>query len=449
MSDNISIFYDLETTGLDPVCQILNMCFTVVDEDWNPIDDFYVNIPISRLQLPTARAMMVTGILAEEHQERDDLVEESQAMYDLRRWLLKYTDYREKKVPLIGFNSNRFDLGFWRTSMIRNGVSPYFANSLLYRDLLALTQRLCTIDERFLSKIQEGKITDLNPFSLKLDRITKCFDIATETQTHDSFDDVRLTIRYAKFLSEEYGSDIREYNPFEISGYGVGGKIVKKAYPRFYDDEGNYQNRTIETISPTSYMFRLHERGNYSVWVDLEKFERGEGRESIFWFNRQTSSFFFDGIEENDRRLNGLAEKAKEEFSGITVDNYWQPKNCDIEQFIYELKFPDLDELNTVIWSGVTASVLKCYHARTLYRRWWLRQGGLGKNKTSHLRNYAKYRYGGKMRMGDDDERHPTLRMMVDEIVSEGQSASDERTKEVLRSLYRFYKNSDILKALQ
>jgi Exonuclease len=301
----LSIFYDLETTDKNTVGQILNFAFVVVDENFNIIDEYCNNILISRLQLPSPGAILANKTNVIEHQKKAKL-KEVEAMRNIFQFISKYTS--KEKIPLIGYNSNKFDLPYLRTSLIRNGINPYFGGKLIYKDLLFAARKLHVTHPDFpLSKI----INENNEprLSLTLESLCKNFSILSSEQKHESREDVLITIELAKIFLTLFSLDVRNFEAYEASKfhqYGRGNCIIKVHEPEY---DLHKEERFI-----TKHLSLLDSDHRYALWIDLDKFKENENEKSIHWFNQASSQIICEEKLVDDEDLKSPKTKLKKLF---------------------------------------------------------------------------------------------------------------------------------------
>ena len=126
----ISIFFDLETSTTEPIGQILNYSFIATDDKFEIIDECSDSVKISPLELPVADAILANRIDVIEHQKHNYL-NETLSMKKIFDFFTKMIEKNKgEKIVLIGYNSLKFDVPYLRTSMIRNGLSPYFRGKI-------------------------------------------------------------------------------------------------------------------------------------------------------------------------------------------------------------------------------------------------------------------------------------------------------------------------------
>ena len=432
-----SIFFDLETTDLNTVGQILNYAFVEVNDDWSIQSKLTGTVKISRTQLPDPYAILATKLDVIKHNE-ESTDPEHIAVAKIQKYLQSVIE--KDQVKLIGYNSNIFDVPYLRTSMIRNGLNPYFGGCLNYGDVLHAVKRLCCDNEDFVNLLEKN---ENNRTVYKLESVLKSLGLLNidETQEHESLADVLLTIKLAKHLSDNYNLDIRNYHSYEVKKNRFD---VVKVFP-FIDENGN------KVSDEYCYYAVLEQNKNQALWINLKKFEEGLEKKSVSWYNKTTSSFF---VKEylNDDRLKSRASVAKRELSHITLENFFPPKNCDIEQFIYMMPIGDISALYDAIWRNDLFLIKdrKCKFASQLYLRFLCNNLDIDKIEST-LKDYAIYRYGGKLKLDKynfeieyqegifSESFHRTYNELIDIIDTLSQEPENNF---IMRRLKDFYQNS-------
>lgn len=450
---DLAIFYDLETSDQNPIGQILNFSFICVDKDFKIVDEFSDDILISRLQLPSPQAILANRVDVLEHQKTAKLSEKMAA--------LKIAQFIDKQIgmygraSLIGYNSSKFDLPFLRTTLIRNGINPYFFGKLNYRDLLLLSRKLSVSVKDF--PRFAGKTNDR--ISLSLETLTNYFGLLEGKQVHSSREDVMITIELAKLYKEKFGFDVRTYEAYEANTLHASarqGKVYRQYFPNY--DLAAVSGTTAFNVEAACTLLDADHK--YSLWIDLERYVQGMGRKSISWYSQQTSSFFTDKKELDSLELRETAKKALQEFKSINLKNYFGKSTCDIEQDIYRLDISMINNLNDVIWqsdkNGSKSRFTK--EAKIIHLRHELANYAWG-NKSDKavedmLRQYGTYRYGGKMPINkfkdtdqDGMEMGDTYHIGLKELFQAAESPecnSNADDKRLMQSLKQFYLNSDI-----
>jgi hypothetical protein len=425
-----AIFYDLETTDLNFVGQILNYAFITVDETFTEVSRLTGDIKISRTQLPEAGAVLANRVNVIAHQETASHTE-PEAMMKIRKYIQSVIDNSSEKVRLIGFNSSNFDLPFLRTSMIRNGVSPYFGKNICYGDVLHASKSLLKT-HKFKSQLKFFREDEPEIPSCKLEHLTKSFGLLAEddVQLHESSWDVELTIEYASFLNEEFGLNVFDFESYTaLEKPGV--LVSRLSYP-------------------AAHVMLFDVKGNYSLWLDIDAYKEGKGKEAIKWYNKATSFFDFDLSYDAPEEELDIFEAAKAEFPDLDCYNYFPEKTCDIEQFIYKLKFDEIDDLYSAIWNG-NRKAIRTKNASKMYIRYLLAHANLNEKTAPLLKKYAKYRYGGQMKVdrfeteyepGEEHKayhrKYKDMRSELEELIKDS-SGEDE---DILLALRDFYDSS-------
>lgn len=434
-----SIFFDLETTDLNFVGQILNYAFVVVGDQWEVVDTLHGTIKVSNLQLPSPYAILANRVDLIQHQEEAE-DNEQQAMAKIRMWLERTIETERNPVKLIGFNSIRFDLPFLRTSMIRNGVNPYHPQ-LRYGDLLHVAQKLAAVNPSFDAMLGANK-------SLKLERLCQLENIMDTKQTHESLDDVLITIKLAKHFATYYGIDVRKWTEYEAGKYEDGRTVVMKVFP---EKDAKYHQDEFANNRSNARMVALDVDKSYALWIDIDLWKEGKGAEAVSWYSKAYSNFFVEKVIKDPEAI-ALAQEAREDLSMFNLKNFFPERNCDIEQFIYMMKFNESGALSDAIWSNNLDGLkqLNSKYGSKLYLRHLMNNKPLSET-VELVRKYALYRYGGKMKVNkmDINENAPqSFHITYNELVSSANKLLEERTdkedKKLLKSLIKFYEQSPI-----
>jgi hypothetical protein len=430
------IFFDIETSDLHYIGQILDYAFVEVDDNWNICSTLRGKIKLSRLQLPNPGSIVATGIdIIRHNEEAEDL--EHVAMAKILKYLQTIVEREETK--LIGYNSSKFDLPYIRTSFIRNGLNPYFAGAIKYGDLIHVVQKLVASNPDFYSKLPKK---DSGKPSTKLEAVSKAFGLldAEQVQDHESYSDVLLTIKLAKHVADNYGVDVRYYSAYEALDPST--KVVR-GYP--YVDKNNVADH-----DDYSYYALLEQNKAQALWVNIKDFEDGRGRDAVNWYNKNTSSFFVKEVV-TDESWKARAEKAVSEYKGITLNTFWPKKVCDVEQFIYMLPMNEIDAVYDAIWRKDLTLIkqMRSKYGSQLYLRFLCNISTI-EDVENQIKEYALYRYGGKLKLGKDHlvgnyedpfEYYPTYKLMLAQLE---ETAKDEKYSHIMNQLRKCYENSAI-----
>lgn len=447
-----ALFFDLETSDRNTIGQIINYSFIEVDGSFAPRSELSGLIKISRLQLPSPDAILANRTDVERHQQ-DAVDREREAMRKIFEYIKGVIERTRGPVSLIGYNSNRFDIPYLRTSLIRNGFNPYFGGKLNGRDLLQLVRKLSACHPDF-PRPNEPDEQGKARLSLTLQSVARAFGLLEGVQRHESREDVLLTIRVAEHCARIFGGDVRSFEAYEVSGITERGTIRWMRTP-CYETDGT--GRHIST--PYALLDADHRS---SLWINLERFAAGEGRASISWYGRSTGAFVVDRespqVTPEQREL---AQKALLEYSTLTLKNFFSASSCDIEQDIYRLDFDGIEALRAALWDRNTIPMSKLKEpreVRVLYLRHALAhyEWGSGKDEEVErkLRAYALYRYGGELQLvkqlpspGEQIRsatHHDTWQALTSRIAALLSERNDGADQQLLRALMRFYESSDI-----
>lgn len=407
-----SIYFDLETTSTSFVGQILNFCFVTVDENFNKVKTLKGDVKLSRLQLPEPGAILANKVNV---LLREAKLSEFEAAKTIWSFLC---DESKDGVALIGYNSNRFDFDFLKTTLNRNGFIPP-STRLKRRDLLHAVRYLCAKNP----EIRKALTRD-DKLVCTLENVSQTFGLLDGAQSHEAEADVELSIKLGKYILDNFGVDVRTlsgYEPPILSKYEVVSKVdglIEKPY------------------------CLLDENLNGALWVDLGKFKEVENkREAVFYYNKNKSDFFLGETEPEPLSLDFMSS-IEEAYKGVTLDNFFSEPKGDIEVFIYKMKNEEIIALGDLIRGKELRSV-PTDNTKRLWGRW--RLANLPESDPfvqKNLPEYAKYRYGGGMNLGADNPKiHKTATELFMELESLRKSESGEN-REILDALREYYLSS-------
>jgi hypothetical protein len=447
------IFFDLETSSRLFMGQILNYSFIETDDSLNILDELSGKIRVSRLELPDPGAIITNRINLLMHNEDPHALSEPESMRLITEFISKKCS-GPLKPRLLGYNSSKFDIPFLRTSLIRNGINPYFGGKIVYEDLLFVVRKLATLSQDFPLHLCRNPL-DNSKLSLKLETVSSALNVSKNPQTHESRDDVLLTIDLARNLETNFGVSLQSFNAIETPPSGM----LPRSAEVFYFVEPEY-DLGLQRRSCSYPATLLDSNSRSSLWIDLRRYAQGAGRKSIRWINKGSSCMYLSPeIHLHNPEHAELAKTALDEFSKINLANFFRPTECDIEQHIYRLDFDAIAALNEAIWSGNTAALkaLENKDASVIFLRYRLANyvygSGFDTKLDSLLRDYSLYRYGGhalvlkgELEQTDVNPFHPRLSLFLHEIEERLTNTKDEKDIELLEALKGFYFKSDIFR---
>lgn len=451
-----ALFYDLETSDKNPIGQIINYSFISKGLQQPSLEELSGIVRLSRLQLPDPGAILANRTDVVEHQRRA-VDNEPEAMGRIWKFLAACIEASHGALPLVGYNSSRFDLNYLRTSFIRNGLNPYFSGKIVPRDLLHVVQKAYLTAPHFRSRIVSERGAE-KKLSLSLQTVGHALGLLEGVQAHESREDVVLTMRVAEWLQAECGLDVASFEAYEggkLHSTARSGAVYLLEQPEYDLSADSFVTKTPVTLLDAS--------GRAALWIDLQRYADRQSPECIMWRSAAKHSFFVSQQAMQDPELQKLARAALRQFSGITLKNFFSDSTCDIEMDIYRLDFDNLDLYSKAVHDNNKAALESCSSpdARVLWLRRQLAspQATIENPKTAEvLRKYALYRYGGKLqtvraldRKDDDDAGsfHQTLRDMVRDLMLKREAAvmrQDQADLKLLDSLERYIRNSDIVR---
>jgi exodeoxyribonuclease-1 len=199
--DKIYLFYDLETSGLDPAFdQVLTFAGIRTDSRLREIDRTSLTIRLRKDVIPSPNAF-VTHCLT-----MKDLAD-GQCEYQAARLL--HSLFNTPDTVSVGYNSLGFDDEFLRFLFYRNLLEPYthqYANGCFRADILpvaALYKRFCTPPAIQWPCLDNGRPT------LKLEHIAKENQFITSGPAHDAMADVEALVALCRRFAQR--SDMWAY----------------------------------------------------------------------------------------------------------------------------------------------------------------------------------------------------------------------------------------------
>lgn len=453
----VSIFYDLETTHLTPMGQILNCCFIAVDRSWNEIARCAHDIKISPLQLPDPDAMLANRTATLTHQQAATKTER-QALREIHTFVHDMIGYAKGPVELIGYNSGRFDLNFLRTSLIRNGLNPYFYGKVVPRDLLHTVRHLSATDPSFPRACKAGSADNRKAtLSLSLETISRELGLLSGKQSHHAVADVELTIQLAKSLERTFHVDGRLYAGYaanQLHELGREHSVLVALAP-----QADLRKQEIATRVPFTLLCNDQKNG---LWVDLAQYREGKGRQAIRWMGANSGSLCAEPDDVMSHEYAVDAKQARDEFRDISISNFFSRSTCDVEADIFRISFSEIDNLTSAIWGGDRRAVLTngTSDAKELYVRHLLSEldwDAVTETQEKRLATYATYRYGGACNIDKshlepiepsiaNPAAHSTLNQYIARIETLRSCTSSEQDLLILNELMSFYEQSPIMR---
>jgi hypothetical protein len=427
-----AIVFDLETSDKITTGQILNYSFILIDETFQQVGELSGLVRLSRLELPSPEAILTNRIFLPEHQRlaEDD---ESEFVKKLDNWFSHVIASVPTPIALIGFNSARFDLPFLRTVFIRNGVSPFY-RELVPKDILFAAQKAFLSNPEFQEKILSSKGEKL---SLSLSSVTKALGLLTKAQSHESRDDVLLSIELMKMLRERFAVCSVTLESYEAATLHVRGAIAFRA-------ETNYEEGGEPVVAiPMACLDFDHRQ---ALWIDLNRFSAVPEKSSIRWFTKQRHTFFLSTGQEV--KYLELRDRAMKEFANVRLSNFFERSDCDIEVDIHRLDFDGIRSLGEAIVSGDKSKLKGASRdALVLWLRYQLRSKSFNYSEPKSLetlKTYLDYRYGGAMIISKREpiERHETLEDRMSRISSLLAERTDPEDQHLLLGLKDIYEQS-------
>lgn len=340
------IFYDFETSTLDLAGQILTYSFIVTNQNLDIQTELNGKIKLNRTQLPDIDAILTNRIDVIRHQvEAEPEIDAARRIYEfISQQVDTYFD-----CLMIGFNSNQFDLQFFRNLLIRYGINPYFNGHLQNRDVLHFARFLALANPDSFP-LQVGVGQDDRPYySFRLEGLANAFHILDAPQTHDARDDVVLTIRLVRVMTDRFGTTMAEFVPFEP----IFSKLQTSSGTADVGVQYELGMPGSERIVPHFWMRLLDEKKNRIV-VDLTRYAEQPDVSSVRYWNANKQYYRLDTLTPVQREtITPLVESvlSNQAIMTLTADAYFAliKKDWDIEYQIHEMGFEHIGLLNKSI----------------------------------------------------------------------------------------------------
>lgn len=475
------IFFDLETTDTNFVGQILEYAFVYTDSNFEPISILQGSIVLNPIQIPSPDAIHATKINIENLLNKSEEFitdyhvpgfpcEESlflknwseyDSMHLISDWIKEIVE--RDNVALIAHNGNNFDIPFLRTSMIRNGVHPYF--TCTYGDSKNMLKYVACKDTKIYDKLVS--LDSKRPFALQ--NACRAFNIIDENtvQKHRAIDDVILTIELCKKLVDHIPYVSNNINDFITKNNED--RILKTKYVSYEEDEGIESGKVITYGSYNK---------KYFIFLDVKKaienrkqildssLTTDEIKKMMYWCKLEGGFFYIDSIVDDPKIKDVESELVKIknhilEHYKISLDNFFPTKICDIEQHIYMMPFGGNNELSKCIKQFADSEKIFLTptdkFAKILLTRFKLNNCYRNTDKDEYKKVYDLYM---KYRYGLDAEEFSKSQMIVtrfkfdrDKLTDEDYHTSfidiEKRTKELIRQEIKVGNNVDHLLGLQ
>lgn len=349
------IFYDFETSSRDTIGQILSYAFILCSSQFQPLKECCGLIKPNPTQLIEAGAILTNKLSIDLLQEYGTTeYEAAQKMVTFISDCLK----THGSLTLVGFNSNSFDLGFLRTTLIRNGFNPYFEGKLKNIDMLHVAQWLAFQHPHDFPWVRTSSSSHTY-FSFKLEDLATEFNLIQEAQSHDAREDVLLTMSLAHIFQKHYAFDIDTFVPFEDHAC-KSHRLVKQKTRHFADID--------DTPKPYIYHYYwiLSVEKKSVLAIDLLAFQNRHTEtdtlsesdllSTIRYLNANKAFFHAEPVTEEEQHtwnpsLLNIQDNAFFQRLSQSQSLYFEltEKNWDIEYQIHALGFERIDTLGQLV----------------------------------------------------------------------------------------------------
>ncbi len=205
------IFYDFETSDKDFLGQILSYYFVLVDENFTPIKELEGLIKPNRLELPRVTAIKINQLSI------NKCISKGKSEFDAANSIYGFIQSIVSEfgpVPLVGFNSARFDFKHFEKILLKYGLNPTFYGKISSLDIYQIT-KYCALNNVKEFPFIQKKQQETTSFSFKLEDLAKTFNCLKTPQTHDAKDDVLLTIELTKQLEKRFSISLKTFQKMQ------------------------------------------------------------------------------------------------------------------------------------------------------------------------------------------------------------------------------------------
>ena len=342
------IFYDFETSQKDFLGQILAYYFVLVDDTLSPMSECEGLIKPNRLELPAAGAIKVNQLSI------NTCIDTGLSEFDAATKIYSFLEETTRQyghVPLVGFNSARFDFKHLEKLLLKYGLSPTFYGKVNSLDIYQFSKYCAQLNpDTFPFVFQKRQDTDT--YSFKLEDLANAFECLDAPQTHDAKDDVDLTIALTQKLTDTFGISLSE---FQQKQHNTAVFIEKESYikePYFQFEQptdtpiirynewlviGKASKSTFILLDVNAY--HTVERSEFSDYSAITKYVNTRTTALLGSTHAQTTAHT---AMLSDPNVQKISENALQYFKLFPVD--W-----DIEYRPWAIGFDHIQQLRTYI----------------------------------------------------------------------------------------------------
>lgn len=296
-----NIFYDFETAGLNTFNQILTACFIITDNEFNILEKYNYKIGLNSLSLIDPSALIANQIDVRDHFLENETVAPlliSEEEFAEQVNLLLTETLGTGNYRLCGYNTNKFDIKFLRTLLIKYGYNPYYNyNQFEMIDLYVIAQYLKCFDSPLLKDCE----------NLKLGTIVSKLGIEVPGGTmHEAETDVLATINFAAKIAEKYSIPSLARDCNNAFDYGLFAQDVIQLHnnpDEYLVHDINQKYILLENLTEEkNYPFKLITRNDFCV-IQYRNAEQSKIRPRItikeYFENRDTEV----GVQEPEANI--------------------------------------------------------------------------------------------------------------------------------------------------
>lgn len=248
------LFYDLETTGLNPCFdQILQFAAIRTDSELNALEEYNIRVKLNSDVIPSPYAVLTHNIPLEQMQDGWSEYTAIKKFHEL---------VNTPGTISLGYNTLSFDDEFLRFAFYRNLLNPYthqYANNCGRMDIYPMTVMFYLFKSSVLKWPEIG-----GKQSLKLEQLNQANSLFAGN-AHDALVDVKVTVELAKKLFQE--TEMWEYLYTYFDKNADEERIIKLAEALIVD--GSYGRDNFYQL-PVMFLGRHNHYKNQTLWLRLD-----------------------------------------------------------------------------------------------------------------------------------------------------------------------------------
>ena len=369
-SDDLYVFYDTETTGLDiNFSQIIQIGCVLTDSNFNVLEELNLSSKVLPWIVPSPDAFLV--------HKQTKCLESGQSHFEMMKSLRdKWLSWgKEKNLIFVSYNGHRFDEELVRRQFYWNLFEPYITNTNGNRrlDLMSLFQ---IIGNFYSSKIKVPQDEDKN-ISLKLTDLAEENNISVEN-AHDAIVDCMLMVNLMKKIkkhapealeaavkgsSKNGNIELTKSSPFSILG-----EIYRKKkyiYPVISCGQNPNQANQVALIDLYFDPKKMFDMSDYEL---SEQFGAGGGLKTIS-INKSIPLMPANKISNIEEHLDSPLKLLESRAQQVNENTDFQNRICELLS-INQREYPPNKYLEQKVYERIPSNSDKLWMERFEISTW-------------------------------------------------------------------------------